>query len=303
MIACVFSGQGAQFVGMGKDLAGADPVVMSLYDNANKVLGFDLKSICFDGPQEALTRSDVCQPAIFVTSMACYAAFKQVHPTTTIGCYGGLSLGEWTALCAAGVLNFENTLKILQVRGRWMQEACEMYPGGMLSVMGATEEQLTAICDAADIDIANINSATQVVLSGSKDGIEKAKALCAEQKLKAIPLQVAGAFHSPLMACAREKLTAFIENTPFSPPDTPVYSNVTGKPHELHASAIRDTMLKQVTNTVRWSSCVQHMIGEGIHTFIEFGPGNVLSGLIGRIDKTVKIQNVQDLASLQAIQC
>lgn len=300
MFACVFAGQGAQFVGMGKDLAGSDPAIMALYDSANEVVGFDLKKICFEGPIEALTHSDNCQPAVFVTSMACYAAFKTKYPAVTLGCRAGLSLGEWTALCASGVLDFPTTLRILQKRGRWMQEACDANPGGMLSVMNASEEQLLAICDATGLSIANLNTPTQTVLSGDSDGIEKAKALCAEHKLKAIPLQVAGAFHSTLMASAREKLAHYLEDIPFNPPDILVYSNVTGRPHSLNGGEIRELMLEQVTSPVRWVDCVRHMINAG-HSFIEFGPGKVLSGLISRTDKAANVQNVQDLPSLNAL--
>ena len=302
MIGYVFSGQGAQFAGMGKDLAEADPDIMALYDRANEVLGFDLKAVCFEGPAEALTKSDVCQPAIFTTSMACLAAFKKAHPAVTAECLAGLSLGEWTALCAAGVLGFEDTLKILRARGTFMQEACDANPGGMLSVMGATDEQLAGLCEAAGISIANINSSAQVVLSGAKDGIEKAKALCAEQKIKAIPLQVAGAFHSLLMKPAREKLAELFASFEFAKPEITVYANYTGKPHEPCGYLVRDAMLLQVTGTVRWADCVQNMIAAGVTSFIEFGPGKILSGLIGRIDKNAKVQNVQDAASLAALQ-
>ena len=297
MIGFVFSGQGAQFAGMGGDLAKADPALMAMYDRANDALGFDLKAACFDGPAETLTRSDVCQPAIFTTSMVCAAAFMKARPNARPGCLAGLSLGEWTALHAAGVLNFEDALKILQARGRFMQEACEASPGGMLSVMGATPEQLQSLCDAAGVGVANINSSAQVVLSGARDAVEKAKALCAGQKIKAIPLQVAGAFHSPLMAPAAEKLAAFLAGVPFAAPAVPVYANVTGKPH---GADIRGAMLNQVTGTVRWLDGVQNMIASGVTSFIEFGPGKVLAGLIGRIDKNVKTFNVQDAASLEA---
>jgi len=298
MIGFVFSGQGAQFAGMGRDLAEAVPAAMALFDRANEALDFDLKSACFNGPDEALVKSDVCQPAIFTMSMACLAAFQNANPGVKPACAAGLSLGEWTALCAAGVLKFEDALKILQMRGRWMQEACEANPGGMLSVMNAAPEQLQALCDAAGVGIANLNSASQVVLSGTKDGIEKAKALCAEQKIKSIPLQVAGAFHSPLMASAGEKLAAFIAGIPFAEPAFPVFANVTGQPH---GADIRATMLRQITGTVRWADCVQNMIASGVSSFIEFGPGKVVSGLIGRINKDVKVQNIQDAASLAAI--
>ena len=302
MIGFVFSGQGAQFAGMGRDLAEANPDIMALYDRANEVLDFDLKAACFDGPAEALTRSDVCQPAIFTTSMACLTAFQKANPSTQPACFAGLSLGEWTALCAAGVLGFDDTLKILQARGRWMQEACEANPGAMLSTLNASPDQLAAICADTGAVLANLNSPTQTVLSGAADAIEKAKALCAEQKIKAIPLQVAGAFHSPLMTPARDKLAVFFVDYQFAAPTGTVYSNVTGKAHEVSGYVIRDTMLLQVTSTVRWLDCVQGMIASGVDSFIEFGPGKVLSGLIGRIDKTVKVQNVQDAATLAALQ-
>ena len=301
MIGFVFSGQGAQFAGMGRDLAEADPDVMAIYDRANEALGFDLKAACFDGPAEALTKSDVCQPAIFTTSMACLAAFKKARPDITPACLAGLSLGEWTALCVGGVLGFDDTLKILQARGRFMQEACDAAPGGMISVMGATQEQLDALCAGAGITISNLNAPGQTVLSGAKEGVEKAKALCAEQKIKAIPLQVAGAFHSPLMKPARDKLAAFLAETEFASPALPIYSNVTGKPHESAGYLVRDAMLLQVTETVRWADCVQGMMDSGVTAFYEFGPGKILSGLIGRISKEAKVQNIQDRATLESV--
>ena len=300
MIGFVFSGQGAQFAGMGRDLAEADPDVMALYDRANDVLGFDLKAACFDGPAELLTRSDTCQPAIFTTSMACLAAFKKARPNVAPACLAGLSLGEWTALCAAGALAFDDTLKILQARGRFMQEACDATPGGMLSVMNATPAQLEALCAETGVNTANINSPAQVVLSGARDAVEKARELCAARKIKAVPLQVAGAFHSPLMTPARGRLAVFFAETQFGIPDPPVYANVTGKPHEPAGYLVRDAMLLQVTSTVRWLDCVQNMIAAGVTSFIEFGPGKTLSGLIARISKDVKAHSIQDTATLAA---
>ena len=172
MLNLFFAGQGAQFPGMGKDLAEADPEIMALFDKANDVLGFDLKKLCFEGPAEALTRSDVCQPAIFATAAA------------------GLSLGEWTALCAAGVLDFETTLRILQARGKYMQEACEAKPSGMISIMGATPEQLTAICEGSGCTVSNINSDSQQVISGTHEAVAKAAELAAAQGIKNVVLQV-----------------------------------------------------------------------------------------------------------------
>ncbi|MEI6211279.1 MAG: ACP S-malonyltransferase [bacterium] len=297
--ACVFAGQGAQFVGMGKDLAAANPEILSLYDRANQVLGFDLKKVCFEGPVEDLTRSNYCQPAIFVSSVACHTAFQKRYPSATFQLAAGLSLGEWTALHVAGVLDFDTTLRVLEARGRFMQQACEEQSGGMISVMGATMDQLRDICTKAGIVMANINSDAQVVLSGRKEGVAEAEKLAAAAGLKSIVLNVAGAFHSPLMASARERLGSVLQNVTFQSPRLPVLANVTGQPHAADGNTIRDAMLRQVTESVRWADCVRTAMSTGARTFVEFGPGKVLSGLIKRIDKQNTTFNVQDAATLE----
>ncbi len=299
--ASFFSGQGAQFVGMGKDLAAADGAVLALFDRANDALGFDLKALCFEGPIEALTPSNVCQPAIFVASVACFRAYQARVPGGAFDLTAGLSLGEWTALHAAGVLGFDETLRVLEARGRFMQEACAACEGGMVSIMGATAEQLDAICRTTGVTQANINSESQVVLSGAKAGIAGATALAGEMKLKAVPLTVAGAFHSPLMAPAREQLDAFLKHVPFGTPQMTVLSNVTGQPHPADGEAIKALMLRQVTESVRLLDCVRTARTAGVFEFIEFGPGKVLSGLIKRIDKQNTVANVQDVPSLDAL--
>ena len=298
--ACIFAGQGAQFVGMGKDLAAANPEILGLYDRANQVLGFDLKKVCFEGPVEELTRSNYCQPAIFVSSVACYTAFQNRVPGATFKVAAGLSLGEWTALYVAGVLDFDSTLRVLEARGRFMQQACEEQAGGMVSVMGATLDQLKEICAKAGIVMANINSDAQVVLSGSKAGVAEVEKLAAAAGLKCIVLNVAGAFHSPLMASARERLAGVLKDVAFQSPRLPVLSNVTGQPHAADSHAIREAMLRQVTESVRWADCVRTAMAAGNRTFVEFGPGKVLSGLIKRIDKQNTVLNVQDAATLEA---
>jgi len=295
---CIFAGQGAQVPGMGKDLS-ADPEISALFTRANEVLGFDLASVCFDGPAEALTKSNVCQPAIFTVSVAAFRAFQKRSPNVAFKMAAGLSLGEWTALHVAGVLDFDSTLKVLESRGRFMQQACEEQESGMISIMGATPEQLQTICDKAGITVANINSDAQVVLSGLKTGIATAAQTAGELGVKAIVLNVAGAFHSPLMASARAKLAGVIEGVPFQSPKMPVLSNVTGRLHDSDPAAIKDAMLRQVTDSVRWCDCVRCAIDAGAKSFVEFGPGKVLSGLIRRIDKTVGTFNVQDAASLE----
>ena len=294
---CVFAGQGAQTPGMGKDFA-VDAEIGSLFERANAVLGFDLAKICFEGPAEELTKSNICQPAIFTVSVAAYRAFLKRCPQVTFERAAGLSLGEWTALHVAGVLDFDSTLKVLEARGRFMQQACEEQPSGMISIMGATAEQLTTICDKAGITVANINSDAQVVLSGLKTGVAAAAAVAAELGVKAIPLNVAGAFHSPLMASARAKLAAVLDGVTFSAPKLPVLSNVSGTLHGSDPAVIKDAMLRQVTESVRWSDCIKCAIGAGAKDFVEFGPGKVLSGLIKRIDKSVATLNVADVPSL-----
>ena len=297
---CVFAGQGAQVPGMGRDFAEADPEIMALFDKANAVLGFDLKKICFEGPQEELTKSNIAQPAIFVTS---YAAFLtlQKRKAVKFDCAAGLSLGEWGALCAAGVLDFDSTLKVLEARGRFMQEACEAAPSGMIAIVGATPDQLKTLCEATGCTVANINSAAQQVLSGSKDAIAAAAVKAKELGIKrAIPLATAGAFHSPFMAPAREKLAAVLDTIEFKAPQFPVLSNITGKPHSSDPAEIKRMMLEQVTGTTNWAADVAEAKAMGCDTFVEFGPGKVLSGLIKKIDAALVTTNVADLASLDA---
>ncbi len=297
---CVFAGQGAQVLGMGKDFAEADPEMMGLFDKANAVLGFDLKKICFEGPAEELMKSNICQPAIFVTSYAAYATLQKRRPTT-FACAAGLSLGEWGALCAAGVLDFDSTLTVLEARGRFMQEACAATPSGMIAIVGATPDQLKTLCEATGCTVANVNSAAQQVLSGSKDAIAAATAKAKELGIKrAIPLATAGAFHSSFMAPAREKLAPILDGISFRAPQFPVLSNVTGQPHASDPGAIKALMLEQVTGTTNWAADVATAKALGCDTFVEFGPGKVLSGLIKKIDAALVTANVADLASLDA---
>ena len=297
---CVCAGQGAQIPGMGKDFAEADAEVMGFFDKANAVLGFDLKKICFEGPAEELTKSNICQPAIFVTSFAAYTALRK-KKAIDFDCAAGLSLGEWGALCAAGVLDFDSTLRVLEARGRFMQEACEATPSGMIAIVGATPDQLNQLCEKTGCTVANINSAAQQVLSGSKDSIASAAAVAKELGIKrAIPLATAGGFHSPFMAPAREKLAPVLDGITFNAPKFPVLSNVTGKPHQADPGAIKAMMLEQVTGTTNWAADVEAAKALGCTTFVEFGPGKVLSGLIKKIDAALVTANVSDLATLEA---
>jgi len=295
---CMFAGQGAQFPGMGKDFA-EDAEIADLFKTANEVLGFDIATLCFEGPAEELKKSNICQPAIFIVSVAAFKAFQKRYPAVSFKMAAGLSLGEWSALHIAGVLDFESTLKVLEARGRFMQEACDEQESGMVSIMNATSEQLDQLCEKGGISIANINSDSQVVLSGVKSGIAVAAKAAVAMGLKAFVLNVAGAFHSPLMASARIKLADVLDTVEFNKPEIPVLANVTGKIHTNKPAEIKNAMLGQVTESVRWCDCVMGAKATGIEEFIEFGPGKVLSGLLRRIDRSSKCANVQDADSLE----
>ena len=296
--AVVFAGQGAQFVGMGKDLIEAHPECRDLFTRAGAVLGYDLAKLCAEGPIEEITKSDKCQPAIFVTSAACYTAMKKACPGVQVSGFAGLSLGEWTALWAAGVLSFEDTVKVLQARGAAMQEACTARPGGMVSVMGLAVPALEKVCEAAGVQMANINSTEQIVLSGDKDKIAEAEKLAqAAGAKKTVVLPVAGAFHSPLMAPAAAKLEQVLAGMEFKAPTVPVVSNVTGKPHGTPAE-IKVAMVKQVTSSVQWVATIEGFKQSGVNEYVECGPGKVLAGLIKRIDKDASSVSIQDVPSL-----
>jgi [acyl-carrier-protein] S-malonyltransferase len=292
--AIVFPGQGSQVVGMGADLAAEFPACKALFDRANELLGYDLAQICFEGPQEELNKSNHAQLGIFVTSVACFEALKVKHPAYQVDYMAGHSLGEWTALYASGVITFEDGLRILRARGEFMQAACEKNPGAMLAVMGVDGDMLEGVAADAGAYVANYNSLAQTVLSGSVGAIEKAEALCGEAGAKrCVRLPVAGAFHSPLMQPAADKLKIFIEEIPFSEEQTPVLSNVTGMPHGT--SSVKEDMIRQVTSSVQWVKIVQDLAELGVEEIVECGPGKVLAGLIKRIDKRCKVLNMGTL--------
>lgn len=297
----LFPGQGAQAVGMGKDLAGAFPECRSLFDRAGQVLGFDLAKVCFEGPIEELTKSSVTQPAVFVVSMACHAALAKKRPDLKFAAAAGHSLGEWSALCAAGVVSFDDALKVLEARGRFMQQACEENPGAMTAVMGQDAEALRQLSAECGIEVANFNTPEQTVLTGRKEGIEKAEqALKQKGVKKVIRLNVAGAFHSSLMAPAARRLAEFLQSVAFSAPSMPVASNVTGLPHTT-PEEIKKLMVSQVTSSVQWVSCIGWMKEQGVKTYVECGPGKVLTGLVRRIDKDAVLHNISDLSSLEGV--
>ncbi len=293
--ALLFAGQGSQTVGMGRDLCERFDVCRQLFARANEVLGRDLRKICFEGPEELLTKTDNAQPALFVHSLACLAALGEVKFEAA----AGLSLGEFTALAAAGAVSFDDGLRMVQARGRFMQEACDATDGGMASIIGMDDAALEAVCREADVDIANLNCPGQTVISGDKQKIAKAVGLAKARGAKrAIPLVVAGAYHSRLMESARLKVRAELDRLPMQSPRVPVVSNVTARPgHSVEE--IKDLLVRQVTSSVRWADSMQWLIGQGFTRFIELGPGGVLAGLMKRINKDVEMISIGDAAAVE----
>ncbi len=296
--AIIFPGQGSQIVGMGKDFAEAIPECKALFDQANEILGYDLEQICFEGPQEELNKSNHAQLGIFVASAAAFQALEIRRPGFEYQLLAGHSLGEWTALYVAGVVGFEETIKILKARGEAMQAACEENPGAMLAVMGMEGDALVNVAAEAGCHVANFNSLVQTVLSGTAGSIDKAEALAGEAGAKrVIRLPVAGAFHSPLMQPAADTMAAFLANIDFAEEKVPVLSNVTALPHGN--TSVKDDMVKQITSSVQWVALVQWMVSNGVEEVVECGPGRVLAGLIKRIDKGCAVRNIGQLTDLE----
>ncbi len=296
--AIVFPGQGSQIVGMGKDLAEAIPECKALFEQANEILGYDLAAICFEGPQEELNKSNHAQLGIFVASAAAFKALELKQPDLTYDVLAGHSLGEWTALYVAGVVSFEDTINVLKARGEYMQAACEENPGAMLAVMNLDGDKLVEIAAEAGCHVANFNSLAQTVLSGTAESIEKAETLCKEAGAKrAIKLPVAGAFHSPLMQPAADKMAAFLSGVELAAPNIPVLSNVTADEH--NKDEIAANMVKQITSSVQWVASVQKLVADGVEEIIECGPGKVLAGLIKRIDNSAAVRNIGQLTDLE----
>lgn len=298
----VFSGQGAQTVGMGKDLAEAFPEAKALFDEADAVLGYEQSSIIFNGPAEKLTESRYCQPAIYTMSCAALAAFKTRYPDVTpVGC-AGLSLGEYGALYAGGAFTFAEGLRLLAQRAELMDKACRATSGGMASVLGGNAEIIKEVCAACEIDVANFNSPGQIVISGEKVKLAKAvEELKARGMRKIIVLNVAGAFHSRLMKPAGEALEKVLEESPVAMPRIPVYHNFTAAP-AADVAQLRANLAAQVAGSVRWEECVRNMVAAGGDTMIEFGPGNVLTGLLRRTLPEVRGLNVNSAETLRNIE-
>jgi [acyl-carrier-protein] S-malonyltransferase len=292
-IAFLFAGQGAQAVGMGKDLYDAYPQVRELYDRADAAVPFDLKAISFEGPEEELRRTDVSQPAIVVCSLAALEALKAElgDKLPQVACAAGLSLGEYSALCFGGAISLEDTLELVIARGEYMQACCEAEPSGMTSLLGMSVDDLAPVLEAGrkvgQVGVANDNSPKQVVLSGAQAAVDAAaEAAKAAGAKRTFPLNVAGAYHSTLMAPAGEKLRANLTAATVTAPAVPVIANVNAEPHGGDAETIRGLLVEQVSSTVRWRESMDRMFGElGVETCFEFGPGGVLKGLVRQNDR------------------
>jgi [acyl-carrier-protein] S-malonyltransferase len=289
-------GQGAQVVGMGKDFYAASKRAKETFDIANAVIGFDLQSICFDGPEERLNQTDVSQPAIYVTGIACYRAAVdagKIDPTG-ITAYAGLSLGEYTALHLAGVFTFEDGLKLVAARGQYMQEAAVASPSGMVAIMGADEAAINKLCDenrgSDELVPANFNAPGQIVVSGSKAACDRVLPAAEAAGFKAVALKVAGAFHSPLMQSAADRMKQELDKVTFAAPTATVYSNVTAKSHD--AASIKDLLVRQIVSPVRWEQTMTPLASMADARFVELAPGRTLAGLMKRINRRLPVESL-----------
>ena len=298
-IALLFAGQGAQTVGMGRDLAAEFPEAADLFRRADEVLGRKLSEIAWNGPLDELTRTSNCQPALYVHGRACLAVLREIMHNFPITAAAGLSLGEWTAHAAAGTFTFEDGLRLVEKRGRFMEAACEATSGAMAAMIGGDEAAVRALAAETDVDVANLNAPGQIVISGERAKVERAVSLAKEHGIRrATLLNVAGAYHSRLMKSAHLQVGESLGDVELQTPQFPVISNVTGQQVES-AEEIRQTLQDQVTATVRWTDCMERMLEMGGDLFLELGPGGVLAGLLQRTRKGTEVASVSDVASLQ----
>lgn len=304
--AILFPGQGAQKVGMLADVAQASPAAKAVFDEANAILGFDLAAVCFAGPEERLNATDIAQPALFASSVAVWKALEaagladQYAPDAA----AGLSLGEYTALWLAGCFSFEDGLRVVRARGELMQAAAVASPSSMVSIMGLDEAAVQDLCakarqDGEVLSPANFNCPGQIVVSGSTAACERIVGLAEPAGGRAIPLKVAGAFHSELMRPAAEKLAGVLAGVKVEAPRIPVLSNVTGTYHGSDPDGIRRLLVEQVTCPVRWEQDVRQLLADGYGRFVEVGSGRVLTGLLRKIDRKAEAVNLSDAAALK----
>ncbi len=299
-LACVFPGQGSQAVGMGKDLYDAFPSAKALIDEADRVLGFPLSKLFFEGPEDELRQTINAQPALVTVSYACLTVLRELAKGQPPAFLAGHSLGEYTALAAANVIDFSTAVYLARERGRLMQEAGALTPGAMVAVLGMEEAALNVVCQETGTNIANYNAPGQLVISGAAENVARAAELAkARGAARAVPLQVSGAFHSPLMKPAEEGLTRIIAGMTFRDPQVPIIGNTTATALTT-ADQIKAELTRQLCNGVQWQRSVEYMVGQGVQMFIEIGPGQVLTGLVKRINKNVATLNLSDVASIKA---
>jgi [acyl-carrier-protein] S-malonyltransferase len=297
-IALLFAGQGAQSVGMGRELAAHHPAAGDLFQEADQILGRSLSAIAWNGPLEELTKTSNCQPALYVHGLACLAALRNAAGDFAVETAAGLSLGEWTAHAAAGTFDFATGLKLVETRGRLMDAACAETAGAMAAMIGADENTVRSLAADTDVDIANLNAPGQIVISGESAKVELAVSLAKERGVRrATLLNVAGAYHSRLMNSAYEQLGQPLLEATLQTPRFAVMSNVSGGPVET-LPEIRTALQEQVTSTVRWTECMENLLNRGCDFFIELGPGEVLAGLLRRTRKDVDVMSVSDPASV-----
>ena len=298
--ALLFAGQGAQKVGMGKSLYENSATARALYDEADRVLGWSLTKVCFEGPEAELTQTKVCQPALFVHGLAVHAILKEQGKLADVKFAFGLSLGEVTALTAAGVFDFATGLKVVAERGRLMQLACEQSTGSMAAILGEERKTIYDLCAAFDIEAANFNAPGQIIVSGEKSKVEAAVAAAKDRGIKkVIPLNVAGAYHSRLMEPARASFATYLQGITFNAPQLTVFTNTTGQAVSEPA-AIREALVKQVVSSVLWEDCMRSAVAAGVTSFLELGPGRVLAGLAKRTDKAWVVKSLAEFSDLAA---
>jgi len=302
-VAWVFPGQGSQSVGMCRDLYDNVKSARAAFEQADKALGFSISRLCFEGPEEELRQTINAQPALVIAGYACLQAAREISGSKlpAPAFLAGHSLGEYTALAVAGVFDFPTAVRLARERGRLMHEAGQKRAGAMSAIIGLDEAKLAGICQKTDTIMANINCPGQIVISGAKENIAKANEMAtAAGASRAILLQVSGAFHSPLMQPAAEGLAKYIDAATFKSPSIPVIGNVTALPLTT-PEEVKTELKKQLLSPVQWQRSIEYMIKQGVTTFIEIGPGRVLTGLIKRINKEVAIQNIGDLAAIKAL--
>ncbi len=303
-VAYVFPGQGSQWAGMGRDLYDNFDSAKVIFEQADEILGFPLSRLCFEGPEDELRQTINAQPAIVTVSFACLKAVHDASSNNELpspAYVAGHSLGEYTALAAAGVLDFATTVYLARERGRLMYEAGLRQPGGMVAIIGLDEASLAEVCDETDTRIANVNCPGQLVISGAKEHLAQAADLAkAKEAYRTIPLPVSGAFHTPLMQPAVDGMTEIIATLSFHEPVIPIIANTTAEPLTT-AEMVKAELLRQLCNCVQWQRSIEYMIDDGVSIFIEIGPGKVLTGLIKRINKDVKTLNIGDAQAIKDI--